>query len=436
MTDRVTGRNVTRPVGFGLPQGEIVPGMRSDIANYPSVVSPVGTTGTLSHAVRVEPGSRLATHKSNTGARPSTSMSRAFVAPGRYLQGEGILSDIGPAAARFGTHGLLVADETVRSLLGDRIEASFAETACTLSIAEFGGECTAAEIDRIAAVAREADVDVVLGVGGGKATDTAKAVRAAVGGAMLSVPTVASTDSPTSGISVLYDADGRLDDGLVHDRRPDLVYVDTEVVANAPTRLFVSGVGDALATEYEVSAVASTDGETVAGGRPTRAARAIASECGQILRAKGRDAVAAVERDEVTPAVADVTEAIVLLSGLGFENGGLAAAHAIHDGIVTTTVGDATHGEKVCIGLLAQLVLEDRPTAEIRDVAEFAADVGLPTTLAGVHLDPTDTAQLRAVAEGACEAETSMANQPGHVGPDDVVDALRVVDELTRSLEH
>lgn len=363
-------------------------------------------------------------------------MSRAFVAPGRYLQGEGILSDIGSTTARFGTHGLLVADETVRSLLADRIDASFAETSCTLSVAEFGGECTAAEIDRLTDVAREADVDVVLGVGGGKTTDTAKAVRAAVGGAMLSVPTVASTDSPTSGISVLYDSDGRLDDGLVHDRRPDLVYVDTEVIANAPTRLFVSGVGDALATEYEVNAVASSGGETVAGGRPTRASRAIASECGQLLREKGQDAVEAVDRDEVTPAMADVTEAIVLLSGLGFENGGLAAAHAIHDGIVTAVGGDATHGEKVCLGLLAQLVLEDRPAAEVREVAEFAASVGLPTTLAGVHLDPTDTAQLRAVAEAACGAETSMANQPGHVGPDDVLEALRAVEELTGSLEH
>ncbi|WP_284007069.1 glycerol dehydrogenase [Haloarcula pelagica] len=357
-------------------------------------------------------------------------MQRAFVAPGRYLQGEGILSDLGSATATLGTQAILVADETVLSVLGDRIEAAFAEAACALSVAEFGGECTAGEIDRLTDIARQLGADVVVGAGGGKALDTAKAVRPGISGALVTVPTIASTDSPTSGLSVLYDADGGLDTGRTHDQRPDLVYVDTAVVAAAPTRFFVSGIGDALATEYEVRAAAGSDGETVAGGRPTRGSWAIATECGQILREQGRAAVEAVERGAVTPAVEDVTEAIILLSGLGFENGGLAAAHAIHDGIATAVGGDAAHGEKVCVGLLAQLALEDRPTAERREIAAFANDVGLPTTLAGVHVDASDDAQLRAIAAAACDASTSMSNQPGNVTIDDVIEALLAVNKV------
>lgn len=354
-------------------------------------------------------------------------MTRSFVSPGRYVQGRDILSTLGTRTTQFGERALLIADETVLSIVREDIEQSFAEAACDLTVAQFGGECTASEIDRLTARARDTDVDVVLGAGGGKTLDTAKSVRAGVDGAMVSVPTAASTDAPTSGVSVLYEADGAFDTAQVHDRRPDLVVVDTTVVANAPTRLFVSGIGDALATAYEAKVVATGEGTTPVGDRPTRAGTALAEQCGNVLRERAADAVAAVERDEVTPAVEDVTEAIVLLSGLGFENGGLAAAHAIHDGLSTVLGHDVLHGERVSIGLLAQLVLEGRSEAERREVASFAATVGLPTTPSEINLDVTDDRQVTAVAEAACRADSPMSNMPETVSPDAVADALKTL---------
>lgn len=355
-------------------------------------------------------------------------MKRSFVSPGRYVQGSHVLSSLGSRVEQFGERALLVADETVLEVVQADVERSFAETDCDLTVAQFEGECTTDEIVRLTTRARDAGVDVILGVGGGKAIDTAKSVRAAVGGTMVSVPTIASTDAPTSGISVLYDSSGRLESGRIHDQRPELVLVDTAVVAAAPTRYFVAGIGDALATEYEAAAAADSDGETVAGGRPTRAGRALARECGDVLREHGRAAVTAVDRDEVTPAVDDVTEAIVLLSGLGFENGGLAAAHAIHDGLTHVVSHDVLHGEKVCVGLFAQFALEDRPDAEVRSVESFAADVGLPTRPGEIGLDTTDDERLATVAKTACHPETTMSNQPGSVTETDVVDALRALD--------
>lgn len=360
-------------------------------------------------------------------------MPRSFVSPGQYTQESGILPKIGPRIDRLGSHAFLLADETVRSIVSEPIEQSLSETSCRLTVAQFTGECTAAEIDRLTARARDAGADVILGAGGGKAIDTAKAVRSAVGGAMVSIPTIASTDAPTSGVSVLYTDDGRFDAARVHDRRPELVFVDTAIIAAAPTRLFVSGIGDALATEYEALAAATGGGETVAGNPPTRAGTALAERCGAIIRDQGRKAVAAVERDEVTPAVEDVIEAIILLSGLGFENGGLAAAHAIHDGLSMVVQHDVLHGEKVSIGLLAQLLLEERPDEEIQSVVSFATAVGLPTTLADIQLDPADDQQLATVARTACDERSSMANQPGTVTPAAVIDALRSLESYSGS---
>jgi glycerol dehydrogenase len=361
-------------------------------------------------------------------------MSRAFVAPSRYIQGKGKLTALGTHIAPLGSNALFVADETVLDVVRETVEESFAAVSAELTIAEFGGECTAAEIDRLASIASNIGADVVIGAGGGKTIDTAKSVRAKVGGTMVSVPTVSSTDAPTSALSIRYVETGEFEGAEHHDDRPDLVLVDTGVVAAAPVRLFVSGIGDALATAYEADAVATSGGTTAAGTRPTRAGLALATECREILRSQAPEAVRAVERDLVTPAVEDVIEAIVLLSGLGFENGGLAGAHAVHDGLASVAPGDATHGEKVCLGLLTQLVLEGRSGETIRDIASFAATVGLPITLADVHIDASDDEMVHAVAQAACHEDSPIVNQPGQPGPADIRDALLSVDALGRSI--
>ena len=359
-------------------------------------------------------------------------MTRSFVSPPRYVQSVGALARLGTLIDRLGAEALLIADEVVHDVVVDAVDESFAEARARYRVSIFEGECTEREIARLSAIARERETDVVVGAGGGKAIDVAKAVRGRVGGALVSLPTVASTDAPTSGLSVVYSEDGRVVGGVVHDSRPDLVLVDTEVVARAPTRWFVSGIGDALATRFETAATVESGGETVAGGTPTRAGIALAEQCYDVLRTYAPDAVTAVDEGTVTDAVEETTEAIVLLSGLGFENGGLAAAHAIHDGITSAVESDATHGEKVCLGLLAQLVLEGRPDDERRDLARFASGIGLPVTLDGIGVS---TSRVEAIARAACGDDTTIGNQPGDQTPADVAEALLAANELGRSFE-
>jgi glycerol dehydrogenase len=109
------------------------------------------------------------------------------------------------------------------------------------------------------------------------------------------------------------------------------------------------------------------------------------------------------EQNVVTPALSHVVEANTLLSGLGFESGGLASAHSIHNGL-TRLAGTHPfyHGEKVTIGLLAGLFLADRPSELIDDVYDFCESVGLPTTLSAIGIGEANDDQLRAVAEAAC----------------------------------
>ena len=229
----------------------------------------------------------------------------------------------------------MIADDTVWELISETVETSFGSTDGTFDRARFRGECSTAEIDRLTDAAAEAGSDVVVGIGGGKSLDTAKSVAARLDLPVGSVPTVASNDSPTSSISIIYGDDGALADAEQHGRHPEFVFVDTAVIAQAPTRWFVSGIGDALATWYEAKTTWESGGTTVLDDRPTYPGRALARTCHRLLREHAEGAVRAVETGSVTESVEAVTEAIVLLSGLGFENGGLAVAHAIHDGLTT-----------------------------------------------------------------------------------------------------
>ncbi|WP_049935464.1 glycerol dehydrogenase [Haloplanus natans] len=358
-------------------------------------------------------------------------MTRTFNAPSAYVQGRDVLDDVGTHLPFEGDRAVLIADETVMNIVADPLVASLDAEGFSVDHVTFRGSCTPAEIDRIAAHAR--DVDVVVGAGGGRALDTAKAVRSDVGARLVTVPTIASTDAPTSSLSVLYTEDDEFDDFRFHGVNPDLVVVDTAVVAGAPTRFLRSGMADAVATWFEADAAYRADATNVFDGRSTRTAHAIARTCYDTIREHGRGAVAAVERDAVTESVDAVVEANTLMSGLGFESGGLAAAHSVHDGLTRVEpTHHATHGEKVNVGTLTQLVLEGRETHTIHELIDFSLDVGLPVTLADVGLDaPTDD-QLRTIAEATCEPFETIHNEPFEVTPAAVRDALVTVDELAR----
>jgi glycerol dehydrogenase len=358
-------------------------------------------------------------------------MSRVFKSPARYVQGRGVTDEIGAHVESLGDTALVLGDDLVLGLVGDRVTTSLEEHGIDASTETFGGECSAVEIDRVAGVVEDRGADVVVGAGGGKALDAAKAVGEQVGIAMVSMPTIASTDAPTSALSVIYSEHGEFEEYWFHDTHPDLVLVDSAVVARAPTRLFRGGVADALATWFEADANAQSGGDNFVGGKPTRTGTHLAEFCYETLRAHAVSAVEAVEGDAVSESVEAVTEANTLLSGLGFESGGLAAAHAIHNGLtqLEATHG-AIHGEKVNIGTISQLVLEGRDDAFVEEIIDFSLDVGLPVTLSEIGLDDPTREQLDVVAEAACADEETIHNEPFAVEPAMVRDAILTADRL------
>jgi glycerol dehydrogenase len=292
----------------------------------------------------------------------------------------------------------------------------------------FGGECTAAEIDALAAEARSLGARSLVGVGGGKCLDAARAAAAAVSLPFVSCPTVASTDAPTSALSVVYTAAGIAESYRIHGRNPDLVLVDSSVIVRAPLRYLVAGMGDALSTFYEARSVVAAERPNMRGGASTEAALALARLCRDTVLADGEAAVAAVREQRVTPAVERIIEANTLLSGIGFESSGLAAAHAVHNGLtVLPGTRSALHGEKVAFGTLVQIVL-DGTSAEFAEAARFCHAVGLPVTLAQLGLPAATAADIDAIAQRATQPGETIHNMPRAVTAAEVAAAIREAD--------
>ena len=360
---------------------------------------------------------------------------RTVISPGRYVQGKDAITRLGEFTTEIGSAPLVVADDIVWELVKDKVTASFASAGLEVRRETSRGLATKVEVDRLVEAIKEAKADVVIGIGGGSAIDAVKSAGYLAGIRWVSTPTVASTDAPTSALSVIYTEDGAFEEYRFFPRNPDLVLVDTQLVANAPVRFLVAGVGDALATWLEARATQRAHATTMAGGQQTETAAALARLSWDLIWENALPAISAVRDHLVTPAVEKLVEANTLLSGLGFESGGLAAAHAIHNGLTAAPqTHGLTHGQKVNIGSITQLVLEGAPTQEIRDFIIFTTRVGLPNTLTEIGLKVSDVADLQRVAEAATAEGETMSNMPFPVTAADVVDALRSIEGLSRQV--
>ncbi len=360
-------------------------------------------------------------------------MAKILYSPSRYVQGAGELKKIGEYAQSYGKKALVLISRGGYERNGKNVEESFSRSECQVEFDFFGGECSKTEIKRLTGVMEEKQCDLIVGIGGGKIFDTAKAAAYYKKTPVIICPTIASTDAPCSALSVLYTDEGVFEEYLFLPSNPDMVIMDTDIIAKSPVRLTVAGIGDALATYFEARACRNSDAVTCAGGKSTEAAMALAKLCFDTLMEEGVKAKLALEAGACTPAVEKIIEANTLLSGIGFESGGLAGAHAIHNGLtVLEECHHMYHGEKVAFGTIAQLVLEDVSEDELAEIIGFCIEVGLPVTLKQLGVEKVTREKIMAVAEAACAENDTLHNMPFEVTPETACAAILAADAYGR----
>ena len=327
-------------------------------------------------------------------------MANILCSPSKYVQGAGEMKKLGEYAQKYGKKALVLITESGYKRIEDVLKVGFEGYDIEPVYEYFNRECSKTEINRLVAVMNEKGCDVVIGIGGGKILDTAKAVAYYKEVPVLICPTIASTDAPCSALSVIYTDEGVFEEYLFLPANPNMVLMDTEIIAKSPVRLTVSGMGDALATYFEARACQASEATTCAGGNVTMAAMSLAKLCFDTLMNEGVKAKLA-----------------------------LAGAHAIHNGFtVLDECHHMYHGEKVAFGTITQLVLEDIPAEELEDIIDWCIELGLPVTLKELGITEVTDEKLMAVATAACAENDTLHNMPFEVTPETVCAAIKAAD--------
>ncbi|MGJ0914339.1 glycerol dehydrogenase [Enterococcus avium] len=276
-------------------------------------------------------------------------MEKVFVSPMTYRQGENVLWNHLEDILAFGQKGLIVTDGFVYQMLGEQL--------CQ-KLMKLGGKISVWLVEE----ERPSETfDYIIALGGGRAIDLGKALAFESNYPCIVIPTSASTDAPTSRISVNY-RNGYFEKYSYYTKGPDLVLVDTAILINSPVHFLTAGIADGLSTSVEARAVRENSGVNTLGAVPTLAAEAIAEKCREVLLEFAEDAVEANEKHTITPAFEAVVEANTLLSGIGFESGGLSIAHALHNAMVSLWGREikGSHGQIIALTTLQQLRIEGR----------------------------------------------------------------------------
>lgn len=347
--------------------------------------------------------------------------------PGRYIQGPDAVQHLPQLLTELSlSKPIVLMDDLVRASVGDLLLKPLSAVSIETKVLRFAGECTLDAIEQLSRQAEATQADVVIGYGGGKTIDAAKGIAKAHNLRLIIVPTIASNDSPTSRLIVLYDDEHRVTRVDRITRNPDVVLVDTAIIARAPARFFAAGLGDALSKKFEATQCHLAGGMNFFGTQSLATARLLAERCYETIIEFGLPALKQIQAHG-TPdeSVERAVEASVLLSGLGFESGGLSLSHALTRGFSAHPVMSTfLHGETVAFGSIVQLVAEERPQAEVKAHVDFCHSLGLPITLAQLGAKVVTDAEILQMA-----TLTAAAPYIGNLTP--AADAQRIAQCIT-----
>lgn len=296
---------------------------------------------------------------------------------------------------------------------------------CTFHFVKYNGECSLSEIERICSIAKE-EYDAIIGIGGGKVLDLAKAVGNEAGIDVVLIPTLASTCAAWTPLSVIYNELGEFIHYTIFPRSTLYVFVEPRAILHSPLRYLTAGIADTLAKWYEADVIIRELAEVSV---PISLAHHSAYLCKQVLLEEGVKAIEDHENMNLTPSLLKVIETNIvaggMVGGFGDQYGRIAGAHSIHNGLtVDKETHHLLHGEKVAYGILVQLALEEN-WSEISNLLPFYKTLKLPATFADLGFKKENiNEKLQAVAEAAVKTGESIHVLKGEITPDTVLNAF------------
>ncbi len=300
-----------------------------------------------------------------------------------------ICEPYGHSIAAVGGHRAIA---SVKDLLLDAVKDSCLEI---VDFIWYGGE---ASYENVAALMENPEIqaaDMLFAIGGGKATDTTKALAAKLGKPVFTIPTIASNCSACTSVSIMYNPDGSFKEPFFFAKPPVHAFIQTSVIAKTPCCYMWAGIGDTYAKYFE--ATVSSRGEDLP--HYTALGVGMSRMCYEPLIRYGQKALRDQKAGKVSPEFEQTVLAIIVTTAVVSilvttehiidYNTGL--GHAVYYALTSFPRIEEghLHGELVAFGILI-LLLIDGQEEEFDKVYAFNKSIGLPTCIADVEITKDD----------------------------------------------
>lgn len=347
-----------------------------------------------------------------------------------YTIGEDAYDAVPEVCRPLGSRILLIggrkALEAAEPALLKALEGSGLEIADTVL---FGSDCTGENIRKWAAYAQACSADMIFGMGGGKALDTAKGAADQAGLPVFTFPTIAATCAASTALSVVYKEDGNFDSFYFYDRPARHCFINTRVIADAPVEYLRAGMGDTMGKYFECHFAARGDRLD----HSSSLGREISNLCYGPLLEHGEQALKDCREHNASFSLQQAVLANIISTGMVslmvLDDYNCAIAHSVYYGLVLLPGFEETylHGDVVAYGVLVQLAV-DGDMERLEEAKEFLKKLGIPSSLKEMNV-PLDRKYL---AEVLTETVTGpdMEHIPYPVTEDMIFEAMKVVEGL------
>ncbi|MEB3311390.1 MAG: iron-containing alcohol dehydrogenase family protein [Snowella sp.] len=346
------------------------------------------------------------------------------IAPSQVLRSSVVSA--GAAIASLGKRPLVIGGKQTLKITEDSLSKVFQAQHLTAEQQRYTPDCSEKSLANLQAAVESHQADLIIGVGGGKALDTAKLVAYRCQLPIVTIPTSGATCAAWTALSNVYSDEGAFQYDVPLAQCPDLLILDYDLIQQAPQRTLVAGIGDAIAKWYEAS---------VSSGHASDTLTISAVQQARVLRDLLFQKSVAALQEPGGQTWREVVDATVLLAGviggLGGANCRTVAAHAVHNGLTHLLAAhDILHGEKVAYGILVQLRLEEMVAGNQlaltarQQLLKFYLEIGLPKTLGDLGLSQITLAELQTVAEITCQPNSDIHRLPFTVSPEPLMAAM------------
>jgi glycerol dehydrogenase len=334
---------------------------------------------------------------------------------GRYIQEPNAVQCLGREALMLGARkALIIGGRKAFDHAGARIEKYLKEAGVEFSLYTMTSDCTYETLaDLKDNIVPKYKADLIIGTGGGKVMDMSKAVAKACGLPLITLPTSVATFNCWSAMSVMYTADHKPIDRIWHDTEIDCAILDTQILAEAPVKLFASGMTDAFAKYIETGFFSPS---YTVNTMPAEmyVSKIMAGITNEIILNKGEKAYRDCIQNTPTPEFEDCVLATVattaVAAAVNYGNHALLRsksgtgapfAHGFYYAVRTIFTQEAwefLHGELVGLALRAELPIYGASEFETKNFCRFLDAIGQPPTIRDVGIEPTD-ANIQALTD-------------------------------------